>query len=100
MACSVKPVITTTSVAEIEPFCPMLGKKTRRTVACPWTVREPDWIGTAEAARFLGITTRTLYRLIDDGQLKAYRIVACAATTATVHRIIRIQPGGSATCAD
>ncbi|MDP8970222.1 MAG: helix-turn-helix domain-containing protein [Actinomycetota bacterium] len=30
-------------------------------------------MGTAEAARHLGLTTRTLYRLIDEGQLPAYK---------------------------
>ncbi len=33
-----------------------------------------EWLNTAETARRLGITTRTLYRFIDDGQLPAYRI--------------------------
>jgi excisionase family DNA binding protein len=32
-----------------------------------------EWLGTAEAARRLGITPRTLYRLIDEGQLPAYK---------------------------
>lgn len=31
------------------------------------------WLSTAEAAARLGITTRTLYRFIDEGQLPAYR---------------------------
>jgi excisionase family DNA binding protein len=31
------------------------------------------WLSTAEAARALGITSRTLYRFIDEGQLPAYR---------------------------
>ena len=31
------------------------------------------WLNTAETARRLGVTPRTLYRLIDDGQLPAYR---------------------------
>lgn len=31
------------------------------------------WLSTAEAARHLGITNRTLYRLIDGGDLPAYR---------------------------
>jgi excisionase family DNA binding protein len=31
------------------------------------------WLSTREAANHLGITTRTLYRLIDSGQLPAYR---------------------------
>ena len=31
------------------------------------------WFSTAEAAKRLGITPRTLYRFIDEGQLPAYR---------------------------
>lgn len=32
-----------------------------------------EWLSTAEAASRLGITARTLYRFIDEGQLPAYR---------------------------
>jgi excisionase family DNA binding protein len=32
------------------------------------------WMSTADAARRLGITTRTLYRFINEGQLPAYRL--------------------------
>jgi len=32
------------------------------------------WMSTQEAARHLGITTRTLYRFVDEGDLPAYRI--------------------------
>lgn len=35
---------------------------------------EPVWLGTQEAARQLGITTRTLYRLIDEGEILAYKL--------------------------
>ena len=35
--------------------------------------QEIVWLGTAEAARRLGITPRTLYRLIDEGQVPAYK---------------------------
>ena len=31
------------------------------------------WLSTAEAAKRLGVTPRTLYRFIDEGQLPAYR---------------------------
>lgn len=31
------------------------------------------WLSTAQAAKRLGITPRTLYRFIDEGQLPAYR---------------------------
>ncbi len=32
------------------------------------------WLSTAKAAARLGITPRTLYRLIDEGQLPAYKM--------------------------
>ena len=34
---------------------------------------EDEWLSTAEAARRLGITARTLYRFIDEGQVPAYK---------------------------
>lgn len=34
---------------------------------------EITWLSTADAAARLGITPRTLYRFIDEGQLPAYR---------------------------
>jgi excisionase family DNA binding protein len=34
---------------------------------------EIRWLSTAEAAKRLGITPRTLYRFIDQGDLPAYR---------------------------
>lgn len=33
---------------------------------------EIRWLGTADAAARLGVTTRTLYKFIDSGQLPAY----------------------------
>lgn len=32
-----------------------------------------DWLNTEEAAKQLGITTRTLYRFMDQGRLPSYR---------------------------
>ncbi|MEO6989806.1 MAG: helix-turn-helix domain-containing protein [Aquihabitans sp.] len=32
-----------------------------------------QWLSTADAAKYLGITTRTLYRFIDNGELVGYR---------------------------
>lgn len=32
-----------------------------------------EWMNTGEAADYLGITTRTLYKFIDDGSLTGYR---------------------------
>lgn len=40
-----------------------------------------EWISTAEAAECLGIGPRTLYRLIDHGELPAYKF----------GRVIRLQ---------
>jgi excisionase family DNA binding protein len=37
------------------------------------TTADINWLNTAETARRLGVTPRTLYRFIDDGQLPAYR---------------------------
>ncbi len=58
---------------------------------------EIEWLSTKEAARRLGLTTRTVYRLIDEGQIPAYkfgRVIRLQATE--VDRFIdgaRIQPG-------
>jgi excisionase family DNA binding protein len=35
---------------------------------------EIEWLSTREAARQLGISNRTLYRLIDEGELAAYKL--------------------------
>lgn len=58
---------------------------------------EIRWLSTREAARRLGLTTRTLYRLIDDGQLPAYkfgRVIRLqeAEVTAFIDHA-RIEPG-------
>jgi len=45
------------------------------------TATEIVWLSTAEASTRLGITPRTLYRFIDEGQLPAYRF----------GRVIRLQ---------
>jgi excisionase family DNA binding protein len=37
------------------------------------TTSEIVWLSTAAAARRIGITPRTLYRFIDEGQVPAYR---------------------------
>ena len=44
---------------------------------------EIQWLSTADAARRLGVTTRTLYRFIDGGDLAAYRF----------GRVIRLKAG-------
>jgi len=43
--------------------------------------QEITWLSTAAAARHLGITPRTLYRLIDEGEIAAYKF----------GRVIRLQ---------
>lgn len=41
--------------------------------AAPPSRVEIVWLSTGDAAKRLGVTTRTLYRFIDEGQLPAYR---------------------------
>jgi len=36
-------------------------------------VRDGEWMGTKEAAAYLGVNLRTLYRFIDGGDLPAYK---------------------------
>jgi excisionase family DNA binding protein len=45
------------------------------------TSQDITWLSTAEAARRLGIGARTLYRLIDEGRIPAYKF----------GRVIRLQ---------
>jgi excisionase family DNA binding protein len=56
-----------------------------------------DWLGTKEAARHLGITARTLYRFIDEGQLSAYRfgrVIRVRRSDLDIYiDTCRIQPG-------
>ena len=47
------------------------------------TAEPIEWIGTPEACARLGVTLRTLYRFIDEGQLPAYKM----------GRVIRLQAG-------
>ncbi|HXH56115.1 helix-turn-helix domain-containing protein [Iamia sp.] len=37
------------------------------------TDKGDEWLSTAEAGKAIGITPRTLYRFIDQGDLPAYR---------------------------
>jgi excisionase family DNA binding protein len=55
------------------------------------------WLSTKEAARKLGITTRTLYKMIDSGQVPAYKFgrvirLQDAEVDAFIQRA-RIEPG-------
>jgi excisionase family DNA binding protein len=50
----------------------LLQHGSRRRVP-PVSTADIQWLNTAETARRLGVTPRTLYRFIDDGQLPAYR---------------------------
>ncbi len=59
--------------------------------------RNPSWLGSEAAARHLGITPRTLYRLIDRGEVTGYRFgrvirLRCADLD-TFIEASRIQPG-------
>lgn len=56
-----------------------------------------EWLSTQEAARRLGVTTRTLYRFVDQGELPAYRmgrVIRVKATDVDVFiEASRIEPG-------
>lgn len=56
-----------------------------------------EWLSTQEASRRLGITTRTLYRFVDQGDLPAYRMGRVIRLKATdIDAFIdasRIEPG-------
>jgi excisionase family DNA binding protein len=56
-----------------------------------------EWLSSAEAAARLGITPRTLYRFIDEGQLPAYRfgrVIRLKATEVDAFiDLCRIEPG-------
>ena len=56
-----------------------------------------EWLSTQEASRRLGITTRTLYRFVDQGDLPAYRMGRVIRLKATdIDTFIegsRIEPG-------
>jgi excisionase family DNA binding protein len=55
------------------------------------------WMGTREACERLGVTLRTLYRFIDEGQLPAYkmgRVIRVQSTDVDDFIIrMRIEPG-------
>jgi len=58
---------------------------------------EIRWLSTGDAAERLGITPRTLYRFIDEGQVSAYRfgrVIRLKATDVDVFiDACRIEPG-------
>lgn len=58
---------------------------------------EIEWLSTQEAARRLGVTTRTLYRFVDQGELPAYRMGRVIRVKAndvdTFIEASRIEPG-------
>ncbi len=59
----------------------VVAKDGRRVTTVVAMDDEIEWLGTKEAARRLGLTTRTLYRLINEGQIPAYKF----------GRVIRLQ---------
>ncbi len=69
----------------------------RRLRSAPVDTADINWLNTAETARRLGITPRTLYRFIDDGSLPAYRfgrvIRLKESEVAEFIERCRIQPG-------
>lgn len=59
-----------------------------------------NWLSTKECCERLGVTVRTLYRFIDEGQLPAYQmgrvIRVQEADLATFIASVRIAPGSLA----
>jgi excisionase family DNA binding protein len=58
---------------------------------------DPVWLGTQDAARQLGITPRTLYRLINEGEIPAYKLgrvlrLRLSDVEAFLEKV-RVQPG-------
>jgi excisionase family DNA binding protein len=49
----------------------------------PAAAAAADWLSTKDACERLGVTLRTLYRLIDEGQVPAYKL----------GRLIRLKAG-------
>ena len=56
---------------DTEPEAEPVEAEASRPVAA--STADIQWVNTGEAAKRLGVTTRTLYRFIDEGQLPAYR---------------------------
>jgi excisionase family DNA binding protein len=58
---------------------------------------DTQWLGTTEAARYLGVVPRTLYRMIDEGQVPAYkmgRVIRVRRADVDVFlESTRVQPG-------
>ncbi len=56
-----------------------------------------EWVGVTEACRILGISNMTLYKLVDEGFLPAYRIRGVKAMqfkrSDVVGLIERVEPG-------
>ena len=81
------------------------GEKALKGVPCPGDrfrlPTSPDdeirWLSTGDAADRLGITPRTLYRFIDEGQVPAYRfgrVIRLKASDVDVFiDTCRIEPG-------
>ncbi len=49
------------------------GRTAVLSYICPMS-SSPEWLSTQEAAAKLGVTPRTLYKLINDGAVPAYKI--------------------------
>ena len=88
-----------THVVEHNHGRPAEGTAPPRATAPGRAGGSPDivWLSTQDAARRLGVTPRTLYRFIDEGQLPAYRLgrvirLQLAEVDEFIERC-RIQPG-------
>ena len=60
-------------------------------------MQSSEWMSTEAASTYIGVTPRTLYRFIDEGQLQAYRFgrvirLRVSEVEAYIERC-RIKPG-------
>jgi excisionase family DNA binding protein len=80
-----------------ETFIETIEIRARLAYDAPVATEETEWLSTAEAARRLGITSRTLYRFLDQGELPGYRFGrVIRLKAAEVDEFIegsRLQPG-------
>jgi excisionase family DNA binding protein len=89
----------TTIMKSIEkpPVCPWAGYDPGMEVEPGGTQQPIRWMSTRDACERLGVTLRTLYRFIDEGQLPAYkmgRVIRLQGTDIESFIVrMRIEPG-------
>lgn len=62
------------AIDELEHRLARLEAAVARLEQCQPQESAPEWLGTPAAARYLGVRLRTLYGLVDEQGLPAYRV--------------------------